>query len=158
MESLAQQLQNALPNVPVYLGSEWLEQQPQLPFMILLPTGGQYTAPSGQARLAIADVQLDTTVICKAALFEEALLLAEVAYAALAQGKDASVKLRSEVWGDYTVRVADLTFSTPAVLTRDDVALVHVKTFTQRVHVTPPTSTPEVPDDAERPEGTTHFQ
>lgn len=159
MEALAQQLQDALgANVAVYLGSEWLDNQPQLPHVIVLPGGGTYRPPDGSSRLALADIDLRTTIRCKAVLFEEAVLLAEACYAALVDTASgtADLRLASELWGDYTVRLADLTVTQPAVLTRSDVALVRVRTFTQHVHLTP-TSTPEVPNDQAAPEGSTVF-
>lgn len=157
MEALAQQLQDALgPSIAVYLGSEWAVKQPALPHVIVMPAGGTYEPPSGAVRYALADAQIRTTIRAKAALFEEAVLLAEAAYAAVAQGTRAEIRLASEVWGDYTVRMADLTITQPATLTRDDIALVKVKTFTQHAHFAP-TRTPEVPSDESNPEGRTVF-
>ncbi|MCD0156015.1 hypothetical protein [Deinococcus sp. 6GRE01] len=148
METLSQQLQDAFTaagqTIPVYLGSEWLSREVELPHVIVTPGGGTYAPPSGATRDALASVELEPHVICKAVLFEEALLLADFAYAALTPSRSARVSLRSEAWGDYTVRVADLTLSVPATLTRTDITRVRVTRFTQLASLI---GSQEVPND-----------
>lgn len=157
MEALAQQLQDALgPTIAVYLGSEWLDRQPQLPFVIVVPGDASYEPPDGTRPGALASVMLDTAFVCKAALFEEAVLLAEACYGVIGTGKSARLRLGTEVWEGYYVRKATLTVTSPATLTRDDVTRVRALTFTQLAQFHP--STPEVPDDqTNRPTGETHF-
>ncbi|GGI87237.1 hypothetical protein [Deinococcus wulumuqiensis] len=157
METLAQQLQDALgTGVAVYLGSEYLDRQPQLPLVIVLPGSVRYDAPDGSVADALAMGTAETTLVCKAVTFEEAALLADLCYAAIGPGKPATSRLRSETWGDYTVRVADLTITFPAVLTRSDITRVRVAHFTQLAQFM---DTPEVvPDDETyRPNGETQF-
>lgn len=162
MEALAQQLQDALDatgkKIAVHLGSEYLSRQPKLPHIVVAPGGGTYGPPDGSVRGGLASLTLDTHIICKAVKFEEAALLAEFAYVTLGLGKTARLALRSEVWDNYTVRVADLTLSLPGALTRDDITRVKVTHFIQHAQITPLTITPEVPDDQESPTGSTVFQ
>lgn len=156
METLAQQLQDALgTGVAVYLGSEYLDRQPQLPLVIVLPGSVRYDAPDGSVADALAMGTAETTLVCKAVTFEEAALLADLCYAAIATGRNAQTRLRTEPWGDYNIRVADLTITFPAVLTRQDITRVRVEQFTQLAQFI---GTPEVPhDETHRPNGETQF-
>ncbi|MFC5846734.1 hypothetical protein [Deinococcus petrolearius] len=162
MEAIAQRVQDYLAaqgqQIAVYLGSEWLEKQPELPHVIVVPGDGEYAAPDGSARDALAGVQIGVGFVCKGALFEEATLLAEACYAAVRPSANlrATLRLRSELWGNYVIRVATLSATFPGVLTRGDVARVRVTQFTQLAQYLPRPS--EVPDDPEtRAEGTTQF-
>lgn len=160
MEALAQQLQDAFTAegkpIAVYLGSEWLDRQPELPHVIVVPGNASYTPSDGTTQDTLADVQLDTVFICKAMTFEDAALLADYVYATLAEGRDARMNLRTEVWGDYNVRVAQLSVTYPARLRRSDVTRLLVDAFTQYAQFT--TRTQEVPDDpTHQPNGETHF-
>ncbi len=88
METLAQQLQDALgTGVAVYLGSEYLDRQPQLPLVIVLPGSVRYDAPDGSVADALAMGTAETTLVCKAVTFEEAALLADLCYAAIGPGE-----------------------------------------------------------------------
>ena len=148
MEAEAQKLQDALgPNIPVYLGSEWLSRQPELPHVVVIPGNVEYRPPAAAGQFTLADATVGTTVLCKATLFEEALALADACYAALTPGRAASVRLGSEVWGDYTVRTAALSISQDASVTRDYVERIRVQTFTQVADITPISTTEEVPND-----------
>ncbi|MFC6592409.1 hypothetical protein ACFP81_10660 [Deinococcus lacus] len=156
MEAEAQRLQNALPDIAVYLGSEWLVKQPAVPHVVVMPGNADYSPPAVPGSLAA--VRLQETYLCRAMTFEEAVQLAEFAYAALAPGQSASVRLGTEVWGDYFVRTAALTITYPATLTREDVTRVRVKDFTQHAQFTNPNK--EVPDGTNqdhRPTGRTYF-
>lgn len=159
MEALAQTLQNAMPpDVSVYLGAEYAESQPRLPHVVVVPSGARYGPPDGSTRDTLAQVALEVAVLCRAALFEEATLLADLCYAALpGRSPEASIRYGSEVWGDYTVRAARLTVTLPAALTRADITRVRVATFTQdaRFLTLPPSEVPD--DETNRPDGVTHF-
>lgn len=162
MEAIAQRVQDYFTaegkQISVYLGTEWLEKQPELPHVIVVPGDGDYSPPASGQRDALADVQIGVAFVCKSALFEEAVLLAEACYAAVqpSASKRATLRLRSELWGNYVIRVATLNATFPGVLTRADLARVRVLTFTQLAQYIP--RPPEVPDDPEtRPEGTTQF-
>lgn len=145
MEAEAQKLQDALGgSLAVYLGSEWLTKQPTLPHVLVLPGGAEYGPPTLPGTLAA--VRLRETYLCRALTFEQAVQLAEFAYATLAPGQSASVQLSSEVWGDYTVRTAALSLTYPATLAREDVERIQIQAFTQLADITPH-STKEVPDD-----------
>lgn len=157
MEAQAQQLQDALgPDIAVYLGSEWLSRQQGLPQVVVIPGDAEFTAPDGSVAGALASVQLGVTCVCKAATFEEAALLAQACYAALGLNTRATMRLRTELWGDYNVRIAALTITFPATLTRGDVTRVRVHTFTQLAEFGHPPPT-EAPDDETRPDGSTVF-
>lgn len=146
MEALAQRLQDALgQKISVYLGSEHLSRQPRLPHVVVVPGSADYGPPTGQVRDALATVQVQHVCICKALTFEEALILSDACYTALALGQRAPMRLRSELWGERVIRCADLTVTHPATLTRSDVARVQVHTFTQHVEFTNP-NIQEVPD------------
>lgn len=156
METLAQQLQDALgKDIAVYLGSEWLERQPRLPLVIVVPGNVRYDAPDGSVADALAMGTAETTLICKAVTFEEAALLADLCYAAIGTGRPAQTRLRTEPWGDYNIRVADMGIQFPATLTRQDITRVRVEHFTQLAQFI---ATPEVAnDETYRPDGETHF-
>lgn len=157
METLAQQLQDALHayGVAVYLGSEWLDKQPSLPLVVVVPGSVTYGPPDGSVDGVLAQGTAETALICKATTFEEAVQLADLCYAAVAPGRPATSRMRSEVWGDYTVRVADLSVTFPAVLGRSDITRVRVDHFTQRAQFI---ATPEVAhDETYRPDGETQF-
>lgn len=165
MEALAQTLQdafkeqageNSLP-VPVFLGSEWLDRQNELPLVIVVPGSATYGPPDGSVRGALAGVQTDQHLICKAMTYEDAVLLAEFCYEVLAVGRAATMRLRSEVWGDYTVRVADMQVTFPAALTRSDITRVKVKTFTEHVQFTNPSPQQEIPNEQNQATGSVEF-
>jgi hypothetical protein len=158
MEDFAQALQTALGPIPVYLGAEWAEKQPALPHVIVVPSGATYGPPTGTSKDAVASGTRDIRVLCKAVLFDEAEALADLVYAsAPGRSPQARLSLRSEVWGEYTIRVADLLLTLPTTLTRQDTERVRVLTFTQLVDLLPLSPTPEVNDDETRPEGRTEF-
>ncbi len=161
MEELAQIIQDALgPTVAVYLGVEWAEKQPALPHVVIVPGGATYGPPDGSKPNLIAQGTLDLRVLCKAVRFDEASDLADLCYAA-APGKSplARMTYRSEVWGDYTVRVADLTLTLPSTLARTDITRVRVEQFTQHVHLLPLTALlPEEATHGPEPEGHTIFE
>lgn len=159
MEAMAQKVQDALgKDIAVYLGSEWLSNQPQLPHVIVVPGDATYGPPEGQ-RDALAGVTVNAAFVCKALLFEEAVLLAEACYAAVAPpGNAASMRLSSELWGEYVVRVATMSIPFPATLQRTDVTRAHVEQIFARYHLPRPTPDPqEVPDDQENPSGSGVF-
>lgn len=157
METLTTQLRAALApyEIAVLLGSEWLVEQTRLPLVVVVPGAVTYGPPDGSERDALAVGTAETALICKAASFEEAVQLADLCYAAVGPGRPATSRLRSEPWGDDTVRVADLTITFPAVLTRQDITRVRVKCFTQLAQFI---GIPEVPhDQTYRPDGETQF-
>jgi len=150
MESLAQQVQNALApyKIRVYLGEEWLSRTPELPHLIVLPGGGTYTPPDGRTRDALAGVQQRTNLLARAVTFEQATLLAEVAYAAAAPGRGAELDLGTELWGDNVIRTATLTITLPAVLTRSDVTRVRIEqVLAHHRYLTPPQEAPDEQTD-----------
>lgn len=161
MEELTQAIQNAVgPNIPVYLGVEWAERQMNLPHVIVVPAGATYGPPTDNRLDVIAAGTADIRVLCKAVRFDEASDLADLVYAA-APGKSPLARLtyRSEVWGDYTVRVADLTLTLPTVLRSTDIKRVRVEQFTQHVFVLPlETLTPQEAQNGPQPEGHTIFE
>jgi hypothetical protein len=158
MEDFAQLLQDALGSIPVYLGAEYTETQQEIPHVIVVPSGAAYGPPVAGQRDALATGTRDIRILCKAGRFDEAEALADLVYAS-APGRAplAKLALRSEVWGNYTIRVADLLLTLPTTLTHQDIARVRVLTFTQLVDLLPLIPTPEVPDDQGTPQGTTEF-
>ncbi|THF70500.1 hypothetical protein E7T06_07285 [Deinococcus sp. Arct2-2] len=158
MEDFTQALQNALGGIPVYLGAEYTEEQPEIPHVVVVPSGGTYGPPVAGTKDALATGTQDIRVLCKCWKFQEAQDLADLVYAA-APGRAplAKFSLRSEVWGKYTARVADLLLTLPTTLTRQDITRVRVETFTQLVDLLPLIPTPEVSNDPTVPEGQTTF-
>lgn len=158
MEEFQEALQAALGTVPVYLGAENVERQPQVPHVIVVPRGTIYGPSDGSVRDAIATGTTDISVVCRAARFDEAEALADLVYAA-APGRAPNAKLsfRSEIWGEYVVRVADLILTIPTSLTSADISRVKVLTFTQHLDMLPLTPTIEVPNDQTPPDGHTTF-
>lgn len=148
MEALAQQVQDALPGIAVYLGSEYLVQELELPHVIVLPGDATYIPPDGRTKDALASVQADTAFRCRALTFEDSVLLAEACYAATAATKPARIRLDSEPLGDRVVRVATLTITLPAVLTRSDVTRVRIEqVLAHHRYLTPPQEAPDEQTD-----------
>ena len=158
METLAQQLQDALgPTVAVYLGAEYMERQPELPHVVVVPAGAEIRPPSGLNPGALADASLEVRLIARAVRFDEAQLLAEACYTVLrATSPSASLKLRSEAWGDYTVRVADLSVTLPASIPAGAITRVQVLTFAQHLKFTQQEA-PDGQDISGQPTGSTSF-
>lgn len=159
MEAIAQKVQDALgKGIAVYLGSEWLVKEPKLPHVIVVPGDATYGPPEG-VRDALAGVTANAGFVCKALLFEEATLLAEACYAAVAPaGRTASMRLSSELWGDRVIRVATITIPFTGALLRTGVTRAHVEQILARYHLPRPTTDPqEVPDDQEIPNYTGSF-
>lgn len=155
MEANAQALQDALgERVPVYLGREWLIKQPELPHAVFVPTDEALSAPTPapgvRASELLADDALSVDVVCRAATFEDARALALLCWSSLrAQGAApaATIRYGGEEWGGVPIRVATLSLTLPALLTRDDLTRVRVEEIVARHHLPTPTPSQEVPRD-----------
>ncbi|WP_189088549.1 hypothetical protein [Deinococcus ruber] len=135
-----------------------MEKQPEIPHVIVVPSGATYGPPTEGGRDVIASGTRDIRIICRAWRFDEAEALADLVYAASpTKSPNARLSLKSEVWSDYTARVADLLLTLPTTLTRTDITRVHVEQFTQRVDLLPLIPTPEVSNDQTPPDGHTTF-
>lgn len=161
MEDFAQALQDALGGgVSVKLGAEYALTEMELPAVIVVPSGATYGPPVDGKKDALSSGTRDIRILCKTYYFNESEALADLVYSlnvARLVAPQARLALRSEVWGNYTVRVADLLLTLPTTLTRQDIARVRVLTFTQKVDVLPLTVTPEVVNVRYRPAGKTEY-
>ena len=131
MEGLTQTLKAALaPHAGVYLGPENLTEQPELPHVIVIPTSENLEPPTQAAQILAGEAVQQVDLICRAATFEDARLLAllcwQVPGLGINKAAQAQIKYGSESWGAYTARSATLTVTLTIRLMREDVTLARI--------------------------------
>ncbi|MDV6376372.1 hypothetical protein [Deinococcus arenicola] len=159
MEDLAQALQDALGTaLAVYLGPEHLDDQPELPHVIVVPTAETLTPPTQNPQQLVGDSAMTVDVICRAVTYQDARTLALLCWTALMPLRarpTAAVQYGSEPWGDYTVRSAVLTVTVTAPVLRSDVTLARIEEIAAHHRYLIPATQQEVSNDQE-PEGGTY--
>ena len=155
MEGLTQTLKGALaPHAGVYLGPENLTEQPELPHVIVVPTSENLEPPTQAAQILAGEAVQQVDLICRAATFEDARLLALLCWQVPGLGisKAAQIKYGSESWGAYTARSATLTVTLPIRLTREDVTLARIQEIGFHARYLNPTQQ-EVSNDQDQANG-----
>lgn len=153
MEGLTQALRAALsPHAGVYLGPENLTEQSELPHVIVVPTAETLSGPEQAARQVAGQATQTVDLVCRAATFEDARLLALLCWQVPGMGisKAAQIRYGSETWSSYTVRSATLTVTVPATLLREDVSLARIEQVGFHTRYVNPNTQQEVSNDQDQ--------
>jgi len=157
MEALAQTLQDALGTaLAVYLGPEYLDKEPQMPQIIVIPTDEQIMPPTQGGQAVAAETSQMVDIICRAITYTDARDLALLCWTLLVPLRaktTASIKYGTEVWNNYNVRSATLTVTVTAPVLKASITLARIEEVAAHHRYTIPAPTQEVSDDQTGTEG-----
>lgn len=141
-EALKANLAPAL-SAGVYIGSEHLEDERQLPVVIIVPTTDLFTnnAPARGMRGPIwATTELTVDIHCKAGTYSDARLiviavLEAMGRAGIVQPNGHRIRYSSEPYANRTIRVATLTVTVPQNIQTALVGLAEVDQIIMRARL-----------------------